>query len=342
MHLFLQSFLGLNSPITTKLGGQIGKLTMVVLLDSGATHNFISHFLVKKAKLKLLQDNNMNIRLGTGMKVHGMSICKAVELSVQGLVFTADMIALELGSAYVISGIQWLRTLGKCEVNWATHELSFHYQDKFVTLRGDPTLHVSHLSLKTLSPTPVVQSKGILMDVGVQGMKHEQSKEINSEMNMVLQEFDGVFEEPKGLPPFGGREHAIHLMAGCGPISVRPYRNSHAHKEAMEKLVAEMLAAGTIRPGHSPFSGPVLLVKKKDGSWRFCVDYRALNHVTVADKFPIPMIYQLLDELRGAQWFSKLDLRAGYHQIRMEETNIEKTAFRTHEGHYEFLSCLLG
>ncbi|XP_017416580.1 uncharacterized protein LOC108327382 [Vigna angularis] len=131
-------------------------------------------------------------------------------------------------------------------------------------------------------------------------------------------------------------DHQIHLLSNSSPVSVRPYRYPHFQKVEIEKQIEEMLFDGMIQPSHSLFSSSILLVKKKDGSWRFCVDFRALNVITIKDKFRIPTINVFLDELEGASWFLKLDLQQGYHQIRMFEVDVPKTVFRTHHVHYEY------
>jgi hypothetical protein len=161
-------------------------------------------------------------------------------------------------------------------------------------------------------------------------------------MSQVLAKYPEIFDEPTQLPPKREIDHTISLKEGIEPVNVRPYRYAYFQKAEIEKQVQEMLNSGLIRPSTSPFSSPVLLVKKKDGSWRFCTDYRSLNAVTIKDRFPIPTVEDMLDELHGAAYFTKLDLRAGYHQVRVQPSYIHKTAFRTHNGHYEYLVMPFG
>lgn len=146
-----------------------------------------------------------------------------------------------------------------------------------------------------------------------------------------------MYEEPRGLPPSRGHEHQIVLKEGSQPISVRLYRYPYYQKSEIEKIVRELLEMRLVRHSQIPYSSLALLVRKVDGSWRMCMDYRALNNPTIKEKYPIPIIDELSNELNGAIVFSKLELRSGYHQIKMKESNVPKTTFHTHEGHYEFL-----
>lgn len=249
------------------------------------------------------------------------------------------------GGADVILGIQWLETFGNTKVNWKLKILRFKVgKDKFV-LQGDPSLCCSAASLKSIMKA--MQNEGEAMLIEYNGLTLEEGKRaepnpIPPRLQEVVEEYAEVFADPKELPPSRGKEHAIELKPGSSHVSVRPFRYPQAQHEEIEKQVTSMLAAGIIRDSNSPFSSPVLLVKKKDGSWRFCVDYRALNKVTFPDCYPIPMIDQLLDELQGAVIFSKLDLKSGYHQILVKSEDVQKTAFRTHDGHYEFLVMPFG
>lgn len=160
---------------------------------------------------------------------------------------------------------------------------------------------------------------------------------LHPDLQTLLKPYSHIFAKPNNLPSPQDHDHHIHLTPTTTPINIKPYRYPHYQKEAMTKLITEMLHDGIIQPSTSPYSSPVLLVKKKDGTWCFCVDYRALNNITIKDCFPIPTIDEILDELHGAKYFSKIDLRFGYHQIRHVPEDVHKMGFRTFDGHYEFL-----
>nr|GEU44734.1 Ty3/gypsy retrotransposon protein [Tanacetum cinerariifolium] len=170
----------------------------------------------------------------------------------------------------------------------------------------------------------------------------ESSTNVNKEVDIVLANFERVFEILTELPPQRSHDHRIPLIPNTPQISVRPYRHPPNHKDSIELMVEELLESGVIRTSQSPFTSLLVKVKKKDASWRIRVDYKQLNKYIMKDKFPIPVIEELIDELNGSAVFSKLDLRSGYHQIRMSEADICKTAFKTNEGHYEFLVMPFG
>jgi hypothetical protein len=228
--------------------------------------------------------------------------------------FNVDIHGLALGSFDVVLGIQWLKSLGPILWDFTNRTITFDRNGR----------RVKWTATGTTSPTPSIAtaSADLLPDL--------------------LQEFSSLFQDPTGLPPQRQQPHRIRLLPGTAPVAVRPYRYAHLQKAELEKQCARVLEQGMIRPSSSAFSAPIILVKKANDSWQLCVDYHALNKKTVKDKFPIPVVEELLDELRGAQFFTKLDLRSGYHQVRMHPDDVEKTTFRTHQGLFEFLVMPFG
>lgn len=339
----IHSVVGLTSPRTMKVRGRIGTEEVIVLIDSGASHNFISEKVVQRLGLATAATGLYGVLVAGGVSVKGRGVIHDVELELQDCTIVTSFLPLELGIADVILGVQWLDTLGEIRVNWKLQRMLIQLGDKKLTLLGDKSLHSAEVSLKALQRGWEKYGEGMLIEfAGVQTEASVKERVVPEKSARVLDNYMEVFQEPSGLPPSRGKEHAITLESGAQPVSVRPFRYPQIQKAEIEKQVAAMWVAGIIRESCSPFSSPVLLVRKKDGSWRFCVDYMALNRVTIADKFPIPMIDQLLDELHGARVFSKLDLRSGYHQILVKAEDVPKTAFQTHDGHYEFLVMPFG
>ena len=159
----------------------------------------------------------------------------------------------------------------------------------------------------------------------------------------IIEEYLDVFpEELTQLPPERETDHRIELEPGSLPPGRPIYHTSLVENEAMEKEIKKLLSNGAICPSWSPFGAPVIFIKKKEGDLRMCVNYRALNKITKKNRYPIPLIENLVDQLYGASMFSKIDLRSGYNQVRIHPNNMEKTAFQTKYGHFEFLVMPFG
>ena len=193
-----------------------------------------------------------------------------------------------------------------------------------------------------------------LIAVLIQEDKHKVQRELNHIENgseqsseekcmqgareRMLKKYKDVFPDdlPKQLPPRRHIEHSIDLVPGSTPPSKQPYKMSPKELDELKKIIDDLLLHGFIKPAASPFGAPVLFVKKKDGTMRMCVDYRALNKITIANRYPLPRIDELFDRLQGAKYFSKIDLRSGYHQVRIADNDIDKTTFNTRYGSYSF------
>ncbi|XP_062080683.1 uncharacterized protein LOC133785470 [Humulus lupulus] len=340
----LNSLSNSTNPRIFRIIAQHGTEPLEVLIDTGSNNNFIQEALAARLGLACEDTKRFKVYMGNGNSLWCSQLCKEVELILQGHKFSVDLYVLPIWGLDVVLGMQWLQTLGPCIHDHRALTMEFKWQGNVVKLAGSSTTENHQLSsaqLRTMCREGDIKDVFMLATVSqTEAAAYAEVADLETNLPLegqgVLFEFQDVFAEPTQLPPHRLTDHRIFLQPGSKPVNVRPYRYPYFQKDIIEQLVREMEHYGFVQPSNSPYSSPVLLVRKKDGSWRFCIDYRALNDITIKDRFPIPTIDELLDELGGATVFSKLDLRAGYHQIRMDSRDIHKTAFRTHEGHYEF------
>jgi hypothetical protein len=337
----LNSLTGFSAPQTLKLISYINHRKVIILVDSGSTHNFIHHCISQETHCYIHVVNNFQIMIANGGSMKCGGRCENVCLQIYDYHLKSHMFAIDMGGCDILLGADWLRTLGPILMDFKALTMQFDqegHQYKFQGINvGSPEVISSHRMEKILK-------KGHSSVISqLHAIQETETPPVPQDLQALLYKHQMVFSTPQGLPPSRGvHDHSIPLVPRSLPPNIRPYRHPFSQKNEIEKLVQQLLNASVILPSTSPYSSPIVMVLKKEGSWRMCPDFCALNKLTFKDKFPIPIINDLLDELSGTQFFTKLDLCSGYHQIHMKEADIPKTAFRTHEGHYEFLVMPFG
>lgn len=325
-----------------KLMGVINGNPIVVMIDSGATHCFVAHEVAAKLELVIDETSILPVRLGDGKDTQTAGLCSQVIMTLGNVEFELAAYVFPVTRVDLILGVTWLAMLGEVTANWAEMTMSFTFKGRQIALKGDPRLAFRQISAFEKLSKEEIDGAWLEWAMEITNLESEIEEAIPEDVQELLTEFKGVTTPLDGLLPRQENDHHIPLQPGAAPVSVRPYRYSSVQKNEIEKMVEELLKAGLIQHSSSPYASPVLLVHKKDGSWRFCVDYCELNKRTVLDNYPIPVIQELLDELHGVSWFTRLDLKSRYHQIRMAEEDIAKTGFHTHSGHYEFVVMPFG
>ena len=315
----------------TEIAGKDAK----VLLDSGASQCFISLDFCKQANLQTLAaPTPQEVRTAGGTDILAPTLCQ-VSFQLQGMKVTVCALIVPLPAEYsVILGDDWLQSKGAI-MNWEEGTCSLKRNEKGKRY----TLHTKEqpTDIKWRPDLMVVQ-----MVEDVEEPQHTESVDISQvppEYRALLEKYREVFpsDMPAGLPPQrAGITHVIPLSdPKSTPVSSYRMRYSPAEVEEARKQVEYFRSKGFVRPSTSPYGSSVLFTPKKDGGLRMCIDYRNLNAQTKKDKHPLPRIDELLDHLHGSDTFSGLDLLSGYHQIRIHQDDIPKTAFRTSEGLFE-------
>jgi hypothetical protein len=296
----------------------INSIPAVILFDSRAMHSFISTRYANTNELPLQTMKKSLIVITPKGLVEANYMTNKLTLIIMGREFWSTHIVLKESSIDLILGMSWLRK-AKTVIHCAkgTIELTSPKGERFEVM--------INITASTRPAVYLVDGKFVGRNI------------------RVVRDFPDVFpEELPGMPPDREVEFVIDLLPRTAPISKRPYRMSVEKLKEFKKQLIELQEAGYIRLSSSPWGAPVLFVQKKDGSQRMSVDYRSLNDVTIKNKYHLPRIEDLFDQMRGARVFSKIDLRSGYHQMKIRPSGIPKTTFSTRYGVYEFTVMSFG
>ena len=310
------------------------------LVDPGATHSFISVPFTERHQIESQPiDGRMVVSVPNGDTMISERIVPGSRLVIQNKDFPADLIVLSIHDFDIILGMDWL----------SKHRATLDCYKKEVRLvRPEEPGVIFRGIRREIAPSLInAMTASKMLRKGCQGylafVVDRRQEGTRLEDIPIIKEFPDVFpDDISGLPPDREVEFTIDLIPETEPISIPPYRMAPAELRELKAQLEDLLSKGFIRPSISPWGAPVLFVKKKDGSLRLCIDYRQLNRVTIRNQYPLPRIDELFDQLQGSRVYSKIDLRSGYHQLRVRESDVPKTAFRTRYGHYEFLVMPFG
>eukprot|EP00253_Pinus_taeda_P007901 PITA_07901 len=279
--IYCNALARITTPQAIKIEGKIKKKKVIVLIDSRSTHSFIHCKIGKELNCFLYLAAECQVMVANGGTINYYGKYHNIKPSMGEYIFNSSILSIPMGGDDVVLGVQWLQSLGKLGRIISSNDMTKLLKKE---QRG-------------------VIAKLCLLDVSTS------ESSISPNLQKVLENHSKVFETPKGLPHIRDHDHAIYQIPGSVPPNIRPYRYPYAQNSEIECMVVEILEAGIIQPSQSSFSALVVLVHKKDRSWRMCPDYRELNKLTFKDKFPVPVIDELLDELNGSIYFTKLDLR---------------------------------
>ncbi|KAA0054781.1 ty3-gypsy retrotransposon protein [Cucumis melo var. makuwa] len=310
------------------------------LFDSASSHSFISSAFVLHARLEVEPLHHvLSVSTPSGECMLSKEKVKACQIEIAGHVIEVMLLVLDMLDFDVILGMDWLAA-NHASIDCSRKEVAFNppsmasFKFKGEGSRSLPQVISAIRASKLLSQG----TWSILASV-----VDTREVDVSLSSEPVVRDYPDVFpEELPGLPPHREVEFSIELEPGTVPISRVPYRMAPAELKELKVQLQELLDKGFIRPSVSPWGALILFVKKKDGLMRLCIDYRELNKVTIKNRYPLPRIDDLFDQLQGATVFSKIDLRSGYHQLRIKDGDVPKTAFRSRYGHYEFIVMSFG